>query len=532
VQWLERKKTAGGPLTTTLEPVPYRNKAPRRSLRDALQRLIEEDDWDFDAHVSTPADADAFETLLSALASNYYRIPTAPLIALADYLESKAADTTLITEIRDVAAHEALPHPHDEALEALAPRVPRFVRFGQEARDLQNGYDLSKVAEEPPTALNNLAELAGLDLIELRDKIRAEETGTVQDLIDNANETLRVRFEAWSQKPPVQVQLDHSGYELFVHVKSGTGATMRIRERSEGLRQFVALLTLTARQAHRVPPILLVDEIEMHLHYDAQADLMKVLARQTAASQVVYTTHSAACLPEDIGASVRVVKGDETMSSTVQQNFWSENPGLVPLLLAMGAGSLAFVPLRPAVIVEGGSDLVLLPTLLLEAIGDISLGFQVVPGAAEVPAQRIAGLDLQGVKTVWILDGDHGGYERRDFLVQNGVPEERVLFLETATKGFDLEDFVYASTYVSAVSAYARDIGVTEAFTLADLPSEPCGRHRTVVEWFEAQDGNPPGKTAIANKVLEFRGSRRIGEPRLQRTLQKIHREALSRLGA
>lgn len=161
-----------------------------------------------------------------------------------------------------------------------------------------------------------------------------------------------------------------------------------------------------------------------------------MLEEQDAAAQVIYTTHSPASLPDDLGSGVRVVRGiEDQMLSTVEQQFWSDDAGLVALLLTMGAASLAFVPLRPAAIVEGGSDLVLLPSLMKEAGGEDALGFQVVPGAANVPPERIAGLDLQGVSTVWILDGDAGGRSRRKFLVKNNVPAEQIHLLEAGGKG-------------------------------------------------------------------------------------------------
>ena len=40
----------------------------------------------------------------------------------------------------------------------------------------------------------------------------------------------------------------------------------------------------------------------------------RLLAEQTAAGQVIYTTHSAACLPEDLGLSVRVVEPDQNLA--------------------------------------------------------------------------------------------------------------------------------------------------------------------------------------------------------------------------
>jgi predicted ATP-dependent endonuclease of OLD family len=54
-------------------------------------------------------------------------------------------------------------------------------------------------------------------------------------------------------------------------------------------------------------PILLLDEIETHLHYDAQADLAQMLAKQEIVAKVIYTTHSMGCLPEDLGTGVRFI---------------------------------------------------------------------------------------------------------------------------------------------------------------------------------------------------------------------------------
>ena len=399
------------------------------------------------------------------------------------------------------------------------------MRFELSDRELSDEYDLASQAADPPASLRNLSRLAKLDLVKLLAQIEGDLTGSVEDAKRAANEELERRFSAWTQKPPVTVSLDTSGTRLLVHVQSGSGATMKIRERSEGLRQFVALVALTAGEGHTVPPILLIDEAERHLHYDAQADLIGVLEEQDTAAQVIYTTHSAACLPADLGAGVRVVRGvKDQMLSTVEQQFWSDDAGLVTMLLAMGAGSLAFVPLRPAVIVEGGSDLVLLPSLMKEAIGREVLGFQIVPGAANVPPQRIAGLDLHGVQTAWILDGDEGGLKRRKFLIKNHVPAANIRLLEAAGKGIDLEDLIHAKTYVKAVNDYLADIAASEQFDIEHLPEENCSRHKTVEKWCAERGLVEPGKTAIANKVLGLRGSEPLCEPSRRVTLRALYK--------
>jgi hypothetical protein len=172
--------------------------------------------------------------------------------------------------------------------------------------------------------------------------------------------------------------------------------------------------------------------------------------------------------------------------------------------------------------VEGGSDLVLLPSLMKEASGEDALGFQVVPGAANVPPERIAGLDLQGVSTVWILDGDAGGRSRRKFLVKNNVPAEQIHLLEAGGKGIDLEDLIHAKTYVKAVNSYVEDVGGAGEFDDSDLPKGNCRRHKAVESWCAANGLPKPGKTAIANKVLELRGSDPLCEPHRRVTLNAL----------
>ena len=65
--------------------------------------------------------------------------------------------------------------------------------------------------------------------------------------------------------------------------------------------------------------------------------------------------------------------------SKIKNWFWSEGPGFSPVLLGMGATALAFASMRRAVLAEGASDLILLPTLLREITGEADLEFQIAP---------------------------------------------------------------------------------------------------------------------------------------------------------
>jgi energy-coupling factor transporter ATP-binding protein EcfA2 len=516
VHWFNLSRTAGGGLSSSIEPTLVRDLGPRRALHGALEQRSAEW-WPEDAEEEEPGEPVPFapdeprvQRLLEAVQSDARSLVPETIADLRELAnEVEGTDAALSESLRNLAIDEEHQPPDRVAAEILWERRPVFVRFDDEARLLESEHDLTQASTGPGTALGNLVRLARLPVDQLVAAVNAGETGTVVDLITAANETLAARFAAWQQQPPVRVVLDTDGTLLRVHVQSGEGATMQLRERSDGLRQFVALVALTAQHHYTVPPVLLIDEAETHLHYNAQADLIDVLTTQTAAAQVIYTTHSAACLPQDLGLGVRVVEGvGEQMASTVRQNFWHhDNPGIGALLMAMGASSLVYVALRPAAIAEGGSDLVLLPTLFREAIGSESIGFAVVPGSSSAPPQRIAGLDLQGVRTVWLLDADPAGRLRRQQLVEANIPEERICLL-VDDNDLEIEDLIDETTYAEAVVLYARDVGSEETFSVADLPNGPSRRHETVEAWFESRGFPKPGKIAIANKIIELAGDR------------------------
>lgn len=175
---------------------------------------------------------------------------------------------------------------------------------------------------------------------------------------------------------------------------------------------FVALAAFVATRSTVTSPVLLIDEAETHLHYDAQADLVNMLLTQGEAAQVIYTTHSPGCLPPDLGTGIRVIapaQSDPAISE-VRNAFWVDHvAGFSPLLFAMGAGAAAFTTTRYAVIAEGASEMILLPSLIRAATGLDFLPYQVAPGLSEAPTSQYPKLDLQAARVAFAVDGDSGG---------------------------------------------------------------------------------------------------------------------------
>jgi predicted ATP-dependent endonuclease of OLD family len=285
-----------------------------------------------------------------------------------------------------------------------------------------------------------------------------------------------------------------------------SGQHSRIEERSDGLRSFLALLAFTTRYSQDQKPVLLIDEAEMHLHYAAQAELVEALTSQELAAQVIYTTHSAGCLPDDLGSSVRVVEVTGPETSTTHDGFWSEREaGFTPLLLSMGASALAFTPTRAAVMAEGPSDALLLPQLFRVAaeLSDAEpLGFQIAPGIAWVPEEELSLLDLEASKVVYLLDSDEEGDRHEDRLRRAGIPAERIYHLRTArARGLSVEDFVAPKTYVAAVNYLLEHLRKTDKrVRVSDIKGK--GIARLCETWLKRRGIAPPPKPKVAEEIL------------------------------
>ncbi|MGX6447874.1 AAA family ATPase [Patulibacter sp. S7RM1-6] len=543
-QWFDISRDASGSLTQHVDHEPTRDT----SHRERANALLESENL-IDRLVAAPVDGDGEitgdaawelnspETCRQILSSTAQTLPQDDLNFLEDLAEaaSNIGEGVLADTLREVVATELSGHPRQEVIRTLWRRTPNFVTFSDAERRLESQYDLSSFEDDFsfPRALRNLLRLAQVDVTEVLRAVDSEETASIPLYESRANSRLKQIFSVWSREPPVTVSLRFNGPLLEIHARTADDVPMQITERSDGLREFVALVAATQQWDTTAPPILLIDEVETHLHYDAQAALVDLLTQQTgsdaAIGQVIYTTHSAACLPEDLG-SVRVVRGHAAPPrSTIQNAFWHDEPGLGPLLMAMGSATLAFVPQRAAVIGEGPSEVILLPSILKDAMGTERLGFHVAPGGSTVRPGAVIGFDLQATKTVWIVDGDAGGASIAKKLNTDGIPTDRIISIAPTESGVTLEDLINPHTYAAAIAGYFRDIG-----TSVEPPSVETlgktGRSRRLAEYCEEHGVAPPGKVAVANKLTFDWVPGTLVAAEWQNTVRTLYGEITSKL--
>ncbi len=412
---------------------------------------------------------------------------------------------------------------------ALWKRFPEFLFFGGDDRHIKSSYARAEITGAVPDALSNLAKIAELDLTRL---IVGMSTNVIDpendNMIDKANAALVRNFrEVWNQSK-VSIVLAKSDQYLSVHVHNNQQERTALEQRSDGLKQFVALRCFTAaRESNNL--ILLIDEAEQHLHYAAQADLVQMFGSQTVAAKVIYTTHSVGCLPEDLGNGVRLVEPTSVGSdwSQIENKFWKHKDGneaaFSPILMGMGTSTMAFFPTRSAVLVEGPADTILMPTMFREALGLPSLGVQFIHGLSEDGRMQLPLLNSTGRSVCYVLDDDAGGRILKADLEERGLREASIFQLKCSDGDCELEDFIDPSLLAEAASMHAAlYLNIPELIKGSEMPK--LGKWDSIKKASADAKVKAPSKVDVAYAILELLDEnpiRKILDQKLQKDFKK-----------
>lgn len=393
--------------------------------------------------------------------------------------------------------------PTERIKTALWNLTPDVVMFTEADRTLASTYTLDdSLLSDVPTALANLARLADLDLNALTQAVQTSQVSRRDTIKNKANINLANYFKNAWQQSDLKVELNVENNLLRIGlVEDGVHASV-FDERSAGLRMFVALTSFLAARKSGRATILLIDEAETHLHIDAQADLVQMFAKQDKADKIIYTTHSPGCLPADLGVGIRAVVPDSDETSHVENSFWrQEGGGFTSLMFAMGASAAAFTPARCAVIAEGATDMILLPTLVRTAIGQDSLPYQVAPGLSEMPKDSYPDLDFQAARVAFLVDGDGGG-QRLAEMIGRSVPDDRAVVLDVHGIENTLDPDFYLDTFTALLRDVNAGVTVGEPPSLPDAAAAPWPT--TLDTWAASQGWRAPTKQEIANHLIEL----------------------------
>ena len=422
---------------------------------------------------------------------------------LSNRLVAFGSVSGVVDALAKVVAWLAIEDPREKVREHLWNATPDLAIFDERARDLWSTYELNDdlLAELPP-ALDNLARLAGLDLNSLVDAVKTGQVSRRDTLKNQANQQLATYFEgAWKQSTR-KVELNVEGSTLRVNLREDGIYSSVFDERSAGMRMFVALNAFLARRNSGRPVVLLIDEAETHLHIDAQVDLVRMFAEQHQADKVVYTTHSPACLPADMGVGIRAVVAGEGETSTVENSFWRNRAGFSPLMFAMGASAAAFTKARAAVIGEGATEMILLPTLMRAATGG-EVPYQVAPGLAEASKDEYGDLDLEAARVAFLVDGDQGGAELAKALGRE-VPNDLLVELGLPGTENTLDPGQYANTFSAVLGEFNPGETITGQPSLGAATDQSWSK--ALHDWARGLGLKVPSKVDVAARLLEVDG--------------------------
>lgn len=429
--------------------------------------------------------------------------------ALVRRLGAFASAGEVVGALNTVVAWLAIPDPWEQVREQLWSATPDLAMFDEGARELRSSYELNdELLAAVPPALDNLARLAGLNLGDL---VAAVKTGQVsrRDTLKNvANQTLAAYFEgAWKQSKRT-VELNVEGSTLRVNLREDGVYSSVFDERSAGMRMFVALNAFLARRNSGRPVVLLIDEAETHLHIDAQVDLVRMFGEQHQADKVVYTTHSPACLPPDLGVGIRAVVAGEGETSRVENSFWRNSTGFSPLMFAMGASAAAFTKARAAVIGEGATEMILLPTLIRSVTGK-EVPYQVAPGLAEASKGEYGDLDLEAARVAFLVDGDSGGADLAKAL---GRKLPRDLVIELGVPGTEnvLDQMQYAQVFGAVFQEFNPGEQITGQPSLGAATGDSWSK--VLRDWAMGTGLRVPSKIDVAARLLEVEGGIKISD--------------------
>ncbi|MCO1337429.1 hypothetical protein BJH93_00730 [Kocuria polaris] len=483
------------------------------SLLDDLHILQQ----DFYAYVAAPIDARESIDELRGRADEY-----------SESLDGYVGTDRIRSILASLVAWIDRDDPKEATEKKLWSLTPDVVMFTEADRTLASTYTLDDaLLGDVPLALANLARLAGLDLKALVQAVQASEISRRDTIKNKANIALASHFQQAWQQSDLKVNLNVEGKLLRIGiVEDGVHASV-LDERSAGLRMFVAMTAFLAARSSGRATILLIDEAETHLHINAQADLVQMFAKQDQADKVIYTTHSPGCLPADLGVGIRAVAPDADETSHIENSFWRQGSGgLTSLMIAIGASAAAFTPARCAVIAEGATDMILLPTLVRRAIGADSLPYQVAPGLSELPKEAYPSLDFQAAKVAFLVDGDGGG-RRLAKLIGRVIPQDRIVELGVHGIENTLDPGFYRDTFISLLCELNDRVLVGELPTLPGPMEAPWST--TLERWATGHNWRTPSKQEVASHIIE------LDEVRLSSdgsdALKRAHSDLLAALG-
>lgn len=426
------------------------------------------------------------------------------VVRLVNALNDVEAPTAAVTDALALVAKWRGSQLKLAIVDALAPRRPKFVYFGDYDSMPGKVSIPNLIAKQAKKTLSRgeQAVVSLLDIadVNLKDLLAPEsQEHLIRDTENASNGISDEVFQYWSQNKNLAVKLALiGGYDEDETVDKTTPPELQIRvenqrhrvtvpfdERSRGFVWFFSFLAYFSQiEAESDNPlILLLDEPGINLHASAQADLLRFIDERLAPKhQVIFSTHSPFMIDAQRLERVRTVMDVDNEGTKISdQVLQSDDETSFPLHAALGIELAQTLFVAPnTLLVEGPSDLVYLEVLsaVLKDKGRTGLddrwAIAPVGGASKLPA-FVTLLGANHLNAVVLADSEAQKTNSLELLRQRGkTAAAGVIFIGDATGGdeADIEDLFDPGFYLQLVNeAFAGALSGTD-LKVADLPQD------------------------------------------------------------
>lgn len=320
----------------------------------------------------------------------------------------------------------------------MAEHLPNIILFKAFEDILPFEEEISKLADLK--IFKDLCKITGLDINQLQKTNDAHERRII---LDSATATLEGDFlEYWHQdKITIKPEVDGNKLRIFFYDK-GESVPFKPEQRSKGLLWFLSFyITLKAegKENKENGNIILIDEPGFYLHAKAQEDVLKILESISKENQVIFTTHMPYLIDPHKLDRIRLIIRDNDTKETRIENSISKGADietLKPIVTAIGLDISKGLGIAKEknVILEGISDYYYIQMMkkYLTENGRYKFPEDIcfIPsvGADKIP--MLVPLFIGwGLKYSIILDSDKKGKDVKKKLLEQGVPEEKIILV-------------------------------------------------------------------------------------------------------
>jgi predicted ATP-dependent endonuclease of OLD family len=362
--------------------------------------------------------------------------------------------------------------------EALIPQwMPTFI-YMSDYRAFTGAAQLDQVAQRrnagSPTdedkTLLMILKLSGLDLDQ--EVKKGNDTNSREqrqyDMADASATLTNTISDRWKQRK-YEVEFRADGQLFYTFVKDERDPSLiKLEERSKGFQWFFSFDLLFMHESGGTfkDCVLLLDEPGLHLHPDAQRDLLRRLEAYAEGNTLIYTSHLPFMIDLRQPSRIRVMSETDDGNAVSDDLTKSQPEGKLVLQAALGmSGSASYMVAERNLVVEGVDDYWIITELsnLLIRSGETGLPDDVLitPSGGASEAAYIATFMIgQKLQVIVLLDTDKAGADARDDLVKQWLTRYQdkhadVLSIGSAVglqnREFAIEDMFPEDYYRTAV---------------------------------------------------------------------------------